>query len=229
MPKPVPPPPPAPPVNAASTRFAARLQEAARQMEQHFLDKQEVIRLLLISVVAGEHMLLVGPPGTAKSALVRLFAKLIDARYFEYLLTRFTEPNELFGPVDIRAFREGTYTRRTETMLPEAEIVFLDEIFKSNSAILNSLLTILNERKFANGSKVQDVPLLSMFGASNEVPNDDNLAAIFDRFLLRVVSDNLDSYHFHNLIAKGLLNESARLTGADQERKPLFSSKDLHE
>jgi len=89
-------------------------------MEQHFLDKQEVIRLLLVSVAAGEHMLLVGPPGTAKSALVRTFAKLIDARYFEYLLTRFTEPNELFGPVDIRAFREGTYTRKTETMLPEA-------------------------------------------------------------------------------------------------------------
>ncbi|HEX9103737.1 MAG TPA: AAA family ATPase [Polyangia bacterium] len=210
------------------TRLATRFQEAARVMEQHFLDKQEVIRLLLVSVAAGEHMLLVGPPGTAKSALVRTFAKLIDARYFEYLLTRFTEPNELFGPVDIRAFREGTYTRKTETMLPEAEIVFLDEIFKSNSAILNSLLTILNERKFANGSKVQDVPLLSMFGASNEVPNDDNLAAIFDRFLLRVVSDNLDSYHFHNLIAKGIANEAALLTGKAAVERPLFSARDLH-
>ena len=148
-----PPPPPSP--LPSETRLATRFQEAARVMEQHFLDKQEVIRLLLVSVVAGEHMLLVGPPGTAKSrAWCGTFAKLIDARYFEYLLTRFTEPNELFGPVDIRAFREGTYTRSTETMLPEAEIVFLDEIFKSNSAILNSLLTILNERKFANGSKV---------------------------------------------------------------------------
>jgi MoxR-like ATPase len=221
-----PPPPPSP--LPTDTRLATRFQEAARVMEQHFLDKQEVIRLLLVSVAAGEHMLLVGPPGTAKSALVRTFAKLIDARYFEYLLTRFTEPNELFGPVDIRAFREGTYTRKTETMLPEAEIVFLDEIFKSNSAILNSLLTILNERKFANGSKVQDVPLLSMFGASNEVPNDDNLAAIFDRFLLRVVSDNLDSYHFHNLIAKGIANEAALLTGKAVVAKPLFSARDLH-
>src|SRR5207302_11115615 len=152
-----------------------------------------------------------------------------DARYFEYLLTRFTEPNELFGPVDIRAFREGTYTRKTETMLPEAEIVFLDEIFKSNSAILNSLLTILNERKFANGSKVQDVPLLSMFGASNEVPNDENLAAIFDRFLLRVVSDNLDSYHFHNLVVKGIALEAARLSGRLDEPRPLVSAKDLRE
>ena len=221
-----PPPPPSP--LPTDTRLATRFQEAARVMEQHFLDKQEVIRLLLVSVAAGEHMLLVGPPGTAKSALVRTFAKLIDGRYFEYLLTRFTEPNELFGPVDIRAFREGTYTRKTETMLPEAEIVFLDEIFKSNSAILNSLLTILNERKFANGSKVQDVPLLSMFGASNEVPNDDNLAAIFDRFLLRVVSDNLDSYHFHNLIAKGIANEAALLTGKAVVAKPLFTARDLH-
>jgi MoxR-like ATPase len=222
MPQTAPPPPP-------ETRLAARLQEAARVMETHFLDKQEVIRLLLVSAVAGEHMLLIGPPGTAKSALVRLFARLIDARYFEYLLTRFTEPNELFGPVDIRAFREGTYTRKTETMLPEAEVVFLDEIFRSNSAILNSLLTILNERKFSNGSRIMPVPLLSMFGASNEVPNDENLSAIFDRFLLRVVSDNLDSYHFHNLVAKGLTNEAARLTGADLLQRPLFSSKDLHE
>jgi len=224
MPQTAPPPPP----HHTESRLAARLQEAARVMEQHFLDKQEVVRLMLISVVAGEHMLLIGPPGTAKSAMVRLFAKLIDARYFEYLLTRFTEPNELFGPVDIKAFREGTYIRKTETMLPESEIVFLDEIFRSNSAILNSLLTILNERKFSNGSKLMEVPLLSMFGASNEVPNDDNLSAIFDRFLLRVVSDNLDSYHFHNLIAKGLVNEAARLTGKDATR-PLFSSKDLHD
>jgi MoxR-like ATPase len=221
-------PPPPPPSIPADTRLATRFQEAARVMEQHFLDKQEVIRLLLVSVAAGEHMLLVGPPGTAKSALVRTFARLIDARYFEYLLTRFTEPNELFGPVDIRAFREGTYTRKTETMLPEAELVFLDEIFKSNSAILNSLLTILNERRFANGSRIMDVPLLSMFGASNEVPNDDNLAAIFDRFLLRVVSENLDSYHFHNLVAKGIANEAALLTGKSPVEKALFTARDLH-
>jgi MoxR-like ATPase len=211
-----------------TTRLATRLQEAARVMEQHFLDKQEVVRLMLISVVAGEHMLLVGPPGTAKSAMVRLFAELIDARYFEYLLTRFTEPNELFGPVDIKAFREGTYTRRTETMLPESEIVFLDEIFRSNSAILNSLLTILNERKFTNGSKLMKVPLLSMFGASNEVPNDDDLSAIFDRFLIRVVSDNLDSYHFHNLVQKGVANEVARLSGSERQ-KPVTTARELRE
>src|SRR5256885_385562 len=123
-----------------------RMQEVAATLARRFLDKQEIIRLLLVSALAGEHMILVGPPGTAKSALIRMFARLIDAQYFEYLLTRFTEPNELFGPVDINAFREGKYQRRVEGMLPEAEVVFLDEVFKSNSAILNALLSLLNER-----------------------------------------------------------------------------------
>jgi MoxR-like ATPase len=220
-------PPPLPHTAAPAdvAEIATRLRQVGDVLSRHFLDKQEMIRLLLVSVVAGEHMVLVGPPGTAKSALVRLFAKLVDARYFEYLLTRFTEPNELFGPVDIRAFREGTYTRRVANMLPEAEIVFLDEIFKSNSAILNSLLTILNERRFSNGANVIKVPLRSLFGASNEVPNDENLAAIFDRFLLRVVSNNLDSYHFAGLIERGLKNEAATLGGA--EVRPLVSSADL--
>jgi len=154
--RPVPPPTPLDPAREAA-QIGARFQEAARVLNTAFLDKQEIIRLLLVSTIAGEHMLIVGPPGTAKSALVRMFTKLIDASYFEYLLTRFTEPNELFGPVDIKQFREGTYTRRTERMLPESEIVFLDEIFKSNSAILNSLLTLLNERRFANGADVKKV------------------------------------------------------------------------
>jgi MoxR-like ATPase len=230
QPPPIPPGPPGPPgpLGPPPEKLAARLQEAARVLAQSFIDKQEIVRLMLISAVAGEHMLLVGPPGTAKSALVRLFARLIDARYFEYLLTRFTEPNELFGPVDIRAFREGTYNRRTEGMLPEAEIVFLDEIFKSNSAILNSLLTVLAERRFANGARVLKVPLISMFGASNEVPNDENLAALFDRFLLRVLSDNLDSYHFHKLVETGLRTELGKMSGADAAVRPVFTAADLH-
>jgi MoxR-like ATPase len=183
----------------------------ARTLETQFLGKQETIRLMVISVLAGEHIALIGPPGTAKSALVRSFAHSIDSKYFEYLLTRFTEPNELFGPVDIPAFRQGTYRRRTESMMPEAEIVFLDEIFKSNSAILNSLLTILNERKFNNGGSVVDVPLLSVFGASNEVPADESLQAIFDRFLLRVRSEHLDAYHFTELVSRGVQLEIDRL------------------
>ena len=97
-------------------RVSAAFQDLARQMNAQFLDKQEIIRLMTISAIAGEHLVIVGPPGTAKSAMIDMFAKLIDARYFEYLLTRFTEPNELFGPVDIAAFREGRYTRRLDSM-----------------------------------------------------------------------------------------------------------------
>lgn len=208
-------------------RASAAFQDVARQMGNQFLDKQEIIRLMVISAIAGEHMVIVGPPGTAKSAMIDMFARLIDAKYFEYLLTRFTEPNELFGPVDISAFREGRYTRRIENMLPSAEVVFLDEIFKSNSAILNPLLHLINERKFQNGPEVLTVPLISLFAASNEVPNDDNLAAMFDRFLLRALSDNLDSYHFHELMKKGVALEVRKMTGRRSELRPAFSANDL--
>ena len=196
-------------------------------MGQRFLDKEELIRLLLVALIAGEHMLIVGPPGTAKSALVRHLARLIDARYFEYLLTRFSEPSELFGPVDIKAFRDGVYVRRTGSMLPEAEIVFLDEIFKSNSAILNSLLGVLNERRFFTGSATVKVPLCSLFGATNEIPNDEALAALFDRFLIRAMSENLDSFHFLGLLERGIRAEVAQTSGADERQQPLVSLSEI--
>ena len=213
----------------AQQPFATRLQEAARLLDQHFLDKQEIIRLMIISVIAGEHLILVGPPGTAKSALIRIFSKLIQARYFEYLLTRFTEPNELFGPVDMAAFRAGEYKRRVDGMLPQAEIAFMDEVFKANSAILNSLLTLLNERLYISGAHKVVCPLLSVFGASNAVPNDENLQALFDRFLLRVKSDNLDSYHFHNLVTKGVELEIKKATGQLDQIQPVLTSAELHQ
>src|SRR5512140_1753813 len=203
-----------------------RLAMIAQQLEARFLGKEEVIRLLLIATVAGEHAVLIGPPGTAKSALIRTFAKLLQARYFEYLLTRFTEPNEIFGPVDIAAFREGRYVRRTEGMLPDSEIIFLDEVFKSNSAILNALLTLLNERRYTSGGSVLKCPLLSCFGASNEVPSDETLTAIFDRFLLRIRSDNLDAYHFQDLLTKGVQHEIYSLTDAPVQ--PIVSAREIH-
>ncbi|MEM1415069.1 MAG: AAA family ATPase [Myxococcota bacterium] len=205
-----------------------KLQLVARQLERTFLGKSEVVRLMLVAALAGEHMVLIGPPGTAKSALVRLFSRLVQAQYFEYLLTRFTEPNEIFGPIDIQAFRGGEYRRRTEGMLPEAEIVFLDEVFKANSAILNSLLSVLNERVYTVGGKVVKVPLISAFGASNEVPNDEDLMAVFDRFLLRVQSNNLDSYHFHELLLKGIDHEVAKITGGYDAIQPVLTSQELH-
>jgi MoxR-like ATPase len=215
------------PADGDSMQVGAKLREVGRALGQRFLDKEELIRLLLVALIAGEHMLIVGPPGTAKSALVRHLARLIDARYFEYLLTRFSEPSELFGPVDIKAFREGTYVRRTEAMLPEAEIVFLDEIFKSNSAILNSLLGILNERRFFTGSATIQVPLGSLFGATNEIPNDEALAALFDRFLIRAMSENLDSFHFLALLDRGIKAEVAHASGADERIVPLVSLSEI--
>ena len=215
------------PKNVPEDSLPARLAQLARALQERFLGKDEVIRLLIIAAIAGEHAVLIGPPGTAKSALIRTFARLIQANYFEYLLTRFTAPNEIFGPVDIAAFREGRYERRTEGMLPEAEIVFLDEVFKSNSAILNALLTLLNERRYTSGGHVLKCPLLSAFGASNEVPGDETLTAIYDRFILRIRNDNLDAYHFQDLLQKGLEHEVLQMTDAPVQ--PLVAARELAE
>jgi len=206
--------------------LSGRLRQVAQTLDAQFLGKSEVIRLLLIAIVAREHAVLIGPPGTAKSALLRTLAELIQARYFEYLLTRFTEPNEIFGPVDIAAFREGHYRRKTDGMLPEAEVVFLDEVFKSNSAILNALLSLLNERRYTSGGQVIECPLISAFGASNEVPSDESLSALFDRFLLRIRSDNLDAYHFNELLMLGVQHEVRKLRRARPQ--PLVSANDIH-
>lgn len=210
---------------APAETLAVRMRRVAEQLDQQYLGKSEVIRLLLIAIVAREHVIVIGPPGTAKSALIRSLAQLLDARYFEYLLTRFTEPNELFGPVDIQAFREGVYRRKIDGMLPEAELVFLDEIFKSNSAILNSLLTLLNERQLSTGGQVIQCPILSVFGASNEVPADESLQALFDRFLLRIRSDNLEAYHFNELLLRGIQHETDRLVG--RARTSLVAGREL--
>ncbi|MCB9701663.1 MAG: AAA family ATPase [Myxococcales bacterium] len=207
-----------PPSGVNLPELARRLQDGARQLEQLFLGKEEIIRLLFVSAIAGEHLVMVGPPGTAKSALVRAFASVVDGRYFDYLLTRFTEPNEIFGPVDIQAFRQGAYRRRIDDMLPEAEVVFLDEIFKANSAILNSLLTLLNARRYTHGTTTVNVPLISLFAASNEVPTDEALSALFDRFLLRVRCDYLDSYHFRGLLQKGIDIETRQMAEAGREK-----------
>lgn len=212
-------------------KVSTSFQSIADTLNSKFLDKQEIVRLMCISAIAGEHLVIVGPPGTAKSALVRSFSELLKAKYFEYLLTRFTEPNELFGPVDIHRFREGAYERRVEGMLPESEIVFMDEIFKANSAILNSLLHVINERVFVNGRTMVKVPLISVFAASNEVPTDDNLQALFDRFLLRTVSENLDSYHFLELLTRGGKQEMRKMTQAkaDSAILDVAALRELHQ
>ena len=179
-------------------------------LKRRFVGRDEVIDLIALAVVAGEHLFLHGPPGTAKSALIHEFATMVRGRSFEYLLTRFSEPNEVFGPIDLARLREGTVATVITGMLPEAEFVFLDELFNANSAILNNLLTVLNERVYRRGAEVHRLPLLSLFAASNALPEDETLRALFDRFLLRCHIDNLNREAMPRLLAAGWELERAQ-------------------
>src|SRR5262245_34324624 len=172
-------------------------------LKEAFVGKDEIIDLLGVCLAGGENLFLLGPPGTAKSALVQQLARRIDGQVFDYLLTRFTEPNELFGPFDIRKLPEGELITNTEGMLPEAAVVFLDELLNANSAILNSLLMVLNERVFRRGRETRRLPLLMVVGASNRLPEDDALAALFDRFLLRVRCDNVPQDRLGDVLTAG--------------------------
>ncbi|MGI4874109.1 MAG: AAA family ATPase [Janthinobacterium lividum] len=167
-----------------------KLNRVARHLKDTFVGKDDIIDLMMLCLVSRENLFLLGPPGTAKSALVHALARRVEGRTFDYLLTRFTEPNELFGPFDIRRLREGELVTNTEGMLPEANLIFLDELLNANSAILNSLLLVLNEKVFRRGRETRPLPALLIVGASNHLPQDEALSALFDRFLVRVRSDN---------------------------------------
>src|SRR5271156_1486144 len=178
-------------------------REVVEPLKRRFVGRDEIVDLIALAVTAGEHLFLHGPPGTAKSALIRQFAAAVRGNYFEYLLTRFSEPNEVFGPIDLMRLREGTVATVTSRMLPEGEFVFLDELFNANSAILNNLLTVLNERVYRRGAETHRLPLLSLFAASNHLPEDDALRALFDRFLLRSHVDNLNRDQLPRLLNAG--------------------------
>ena len=165
--------------SARSVRTA--LDQAARGL----VDRQVLVDLVALAAVAGEHLLVLGPPGTAKSQAVRQVARALGGRYFEYLLGRFTEPSELVGPIDLRRLKDGVVETQTAGMLPEAEVAFLDEVFLGSTAILNTLLSLLNERTFRRGATALAVPLRVCVGAANQLPDDEALAAFADRFLLR--------------------------------------------
>lgn len=178
--------------NDPALALGRQLTEAVLEpMKQMFVGKDDIIDLFGVCLVARENLFLLGPPGTAKSSLVQKLAQRLQGRVFDYLLTRFTEPNELFGPFDIRRLREGDLVTNTEGMLPEADLIFLDELLNANSAILNSLLLVLNERVFRRGRETYPLPTLMVVGASNRLPEDDALGALFDRFLLRVYCDKV--------------------------------------
>src|SRR5438067_4289679 len=187
-----------------------RLNHFRKSLARFFVHKQELIDLMLVAAIAQEPLLLVGPPGTAKSDLVLKFKDALglnETDYFEYMLTRFTEPSEIIGPIDINQLREGRYIRREQGKLPTARLGFLDEIFKSNSAILNILLTIINERKFYQDGVPQPVRLRVLFAATNEIPEQAELAALKDRFCLKAESRSVQEQHFTELIDAGIQGE----------------------
>ncbi|MBP7558440.1 MAG: AAA family ATPase [Chitinophagaceae bacterium] len=174
------------------TSLINNLLQVTQQLKQKFVGKDDIIDLMGICLAGRENLFLLGPPGTAKSAMVKELSRLLHGRTFEYLLTRFTEPNELFGPFDIRKLRDGELVTNTEGMLPEAHLIFLDELLNANSAILNSLLMVLNEKVFRRGRENRALPVVMIVGASNHLPEDESLQALFDRFLIRVRCDYVD-------------------------------------
>lgn len=170
-----------------------KLQQLLVELNKNLVGKEDVMKLSLLTMLAGENLILFGKPGTAKSEIARRLSKVFEEdSYFEYLLTKFTTPEEIFGPLSIQELRKDKFKRNIVGYMPNVKIAFLDEIFKANSSILNSLLTIINEKVYHNGNEKIKVPLQFLISASNELPIGDNeLSALYDRFLVRVVVDYL--------------------------------------
>lgn len=182
---------------------SAHVRAAVKEAAHGLVERETLVEVVVLAAVAGEHVLVIGPPGTAKSEAVRRVSRALGGTYFEYLLGRFTEPSEIFGPVDLRRLREGVVETATAGMLPEADVAFLDEVFQGSTAILNTLLAVLNERHFRRGHTSIRCPLRVCVGASNALPDDPSLAAFADRFLLRLFVDPIPDPRIEELLTGG--------------------------
>ncbi len=187
-----------------SLQDAARhLRAGLQQATAGLVGREPLAELIVLAAVAQEHLLVIGPPGTGKSAVVRRVAQTLGGRYFEYLLGRFTEPSELFGAVDLKKLRDGTVETDVTGMLPEADVAFLDEVFLGSTAILNTLLGVLNERRFRRGHTQLACPLRVCVGAANALPDDEGLAAFADRFLLHAFIEPVADSQLESLLQGG--------------------------
>jgi MoxR-like ATPase len=201
------------------------VQSGLAYATEGLVEREILANLIILSAVAGEHLLVIGPPGTAKSEAVRRVARMMGGRYFEYLLGRYTEPSEIFGPVDLRKLRDGIVETEIRGMLPEADIVFLDEVFLGSTAILNTLLTILNERYFRRGHTIMKCPLRVCVGASNRMPEDESLSAFADRFLMHYFVEPVPDSLVESLLAGGwTLNQREIVQSSSLEHLNVLAS-----
>ncbi len=200
-------------------RTLEKLKKIRSGLKSRYFERDDVIDGAFCALLTGSHILLIGPPGTAKSQLANeICAKISGARYFQWLLTKFTTPEELFGAISLKGLEHDEYRRVTSGKLPEAHIAFLDEVFKASSSILNTLLTIMNERVFYNGTEKVRIPLISLFGASNELPSEeDELEALYDRFLLRYAVDYIkEDFRFLKMLnAENEIGEETVITSEE--------------
>jgi MoxR-like ATPase len=187
-------------------RELEKLKAVISELKTNFHERDELIEGAVCALLTSNHVIIIGPPGTAKSQLANeLCSRITGAQYFQWLLTKFTTPEEIFGSISLKGLENDEYRRVTANKLPEAHVAFLDEIFKSSSSILNSLLTVINERVYFNGTEKINTPLITLFGASNELPTDeDELDALYDRFLVRFVVGYIEEdFRFLKMIQRG--------------------------